>query len=142
MEPFYTLPRCLVPSRRYVRRPPRLFYAWPAPENVMMDYARKRRLVKRMRGEVDVIGTLIRVLHRMIRFDGVADIDRDFLQIKASPIGEDSSGVLLVSLYTNWDLKRRDLPSDEMIEKIRLCLGIDEKPRWYLDGYYWFWDQW
>ncbi|KZT63585.1 hypothetical protein DAEQUDRAFT_733661 [Daedalea quercina L-15889] len=72
MKPFDTLPRCLIPSRRYAWRPPQMFYSWVAPEDTMMDYARKLGIVKRSGPEVQ---TLDIVLRRMIAGERVADIN-------------------------------------------------------------------
>ena len=44
---------------------------------------------------------------------------------------------LFVSLYTNYSVRRA--PSAEAIEKLRVALGEEEGPKWYLDHFYWHW---
>ena len=47
----------------------------------------------------------------------------------------DNGGFL--SLYTNYSF--RHAPSSEAIEKLRVALGEQEGPKWYLDGHDWYW---
>ncbi|KAH9917514.1 uncharacterized protein B0H18DRAFT_1123594 [Fomitopsis serialis] len=141
MKPFDTLPRILIPSSRYAWRPPRLFYAWPAPEKVLLDYAKKNKLARRARRKLSLTATMYEALHAMIRGDGVASINPSYLWINLSPIGMTDGSTILVSVYTNYDLKREDLPSDEMVEKIGQRLGMEGPPKWYLDGYRWCWEE-
>ncbi|KAH9917513.1 uncharacterized protein B0H18DRAFT_1034433 [Fomitopsis serialis] len=134
MKPFDTLPRLLIPSSRYAWRPPRMFYAWPAPQKTMLDFAKKHKLVKRARGGINLHWTLRRALCAMIRTDDLAqDISPDFLYLRGSLVGAKDGITLLVALYSNYDVKRGDILSDETVEKIRERLGVEGRPKWYLD---------
>lgn len=42
-----------------------------------------------------------------------------------------------LSLYTNYSVRRA--PSLEAIEKLRVALGEEEGPKWYLDAFHWYW---
>ncbi|KAH9837850.1 uncharacterized protein C8Q71DRAFT_754841 [Rhodofomes roseus] len=140
MEPFNTLPRILIPSTRYAWKPPCLHYAWLAPEAMLLDYAKKNKLNRRLGRKLNVPGTMRAALLAMIIREGVADISQDYLRIQTSPVGMKEEATLLVAVYTNFDLKRADLPSDHTIEKIRQRLGMEGPPRWYLDSTYWYWE--
>ena len=50
-------------------------------------------------------------------------------------IANENNGFL--SLYTNYSLTRA--PSAEAIEKLRVALGEEEGPKWYLDARFWYW---
>ena len=43
-----------------------------------------------------------------------------------------------ISLYTNYT--RKQAPPAEVIEKLRVVLGEDEGPKWYLDSFRWHWE--
>ncbi|KZT63586.1 hypothetical protein DAEQUDRAFT_815562 [Daedalea quercina L-15889] len=142
-EPFDTLPRGLIPSRRYAWGPPRLLYGWPAPEQLLLSYARKHKIVQRFRRRIVMPGTLNTSVDEIIRTEGVADISCDLLRVSATHMGmKDDNLVYIVAVYSNYDLKRKDLPSEETISTIRERLGINEPPKWYLDVAQWYWQRW
>ncbi|KZT63587.1 hypothetical protein DAEQUDRAFT_733664 [Daedalea quercina L-15889] len=78
----------------------------------------------------------------MICDDGVADISSDLLRVGVTHMGMVDDLVPIVAVYTNYDLKRKDLPEEETILKIQQRLGIDGPPRWYLDVARWYWQRW
>ncbi|EPS94826.1 hypothetical protein FOMPIDRAFT_1054758 [Fomitopsis schrenkii] len=142
LQPLDTLPRILVPSSRYAWRPPRMYYGWVAPQELLLDHAKKHKLLFPSKSREFLPRNLSRALKSMIRLDGVAEIGIDFLTIKRSPVQmKDGRLTIIVSVYTNYDLKRVDLPSDECIEKIGQCLGMEEPPKWYVDCERWFWEK-
>lgn len=91
---------------------------------------------------MDILPALDVAIHGMIRVDGVADIAHDLLRIMVTHMGAVRDLIPILSVYSNYHLKRRDLPSEETMRKITECLGIEEPPRWYLDAANWWWQRW
>ncbi|EPS94828.1 hypothetical protein FOMPIDRAFT_100849 [Fomitopsis schrenkii] len=142
LQPLDKLPRVLVPSGQYAWWAPRMHYGWVAPQEMLLDYAKKHKLLFPSKSRQFLPRTLSRALNGMIRIGGVAEIGIDFLTIKKSPVQmKDGRLTIIVSVYTNYDLKRVDLPSDECIEEIGQCLGMEEPPKWYADCERWHWEE-
>ena len=142
MDPFDTLPRLLIPSRRAPVRPPTLFYAWLAPRADLLDYARAHNLHKRSGRAISDVDCLNRLL-QAVNKKSAHKVPGDLLRIKATAVGgRRDPSTLVVSLYSNYDLNRDDLPSQEAIEALRLALGFEGPPKWFVDSLRWSWEQW
>ncbi|KAH9917512.1 uncharacterized protein B0H18DRAFT_1123592 [Fomitopsis serialis] len=66
----------------------------------------------------------------------------DLLGLQSTLLGSMESSSLIVQVYSNFDLKRRDLPSEDEIELVRQALDLKGPPRWFLDGTDWRWSRW
>jgi len=64
-----------------------VFYAWLAPEKVLLDYAKTKLLRRLQCRRLSPNVTMYEVLHVMICVDGVADIDVIFLRLYTYPLG-------------------------------------------------------
>jgi len=140
-EPFDTLPRVLIASRRLVYKPPVVRYGWLAPRDLLLDYARSHKLTRQYGRELSEFDAMERALTVISKKCG-ASIPDTLLELRSTLLGGMECRTLVISLYTNYDLKRRDLPSDDAIELIRKALGLEGSPRWFLDGMDWRWSYW
>ena len=55
-------------------------------------------------------------------------------------IGNQDAFDLVLMIFTNFNLKRRDLPSVDAIECLWQALGIEETPGWFLEESQWDWN--
>ncbi|EPS94849.1 hypothetical protein FOMPIDRAFT_1062995 [Fomitopsis schrenkii] len=142
IDPFDTLPRLLIPNRRVRVRPPTLFYGWLAPREALFDYARANKLHKRHGRETLDLECIDRVLQSVNKKSG-AKVPGDLLKIKTTAVGgRRDPSTLVVSLYSNYDLNRRNLPAEEAIETLREALGFEGPPKWFVDSLRWCWERW
>ncbi|TFY59180.1 hypothetical protein EVJ58_g5946 [Rhodofomes roseus] len=78
----------------------------------------------------------------MMLESGVANLPHDMLRPRITPVGADDQQRVVVAVYSNYDFTRKELPSQETMEKLGQCLGVEGPPRWYLDGLNWYWRLW
>jgi len=135
-EPFDTLPRVLIASRRLAYKPPVMRYAWLAPRDLILEYARTHKLTRQYGRALSEFETMNRAVAAINKKCG-ALIPDTLLKLRSTLLGGMEHTTLVISLYTNFDLKRRDLPSGDAIELIRQALDLKEPPKWFLDGLDW-----
>lgn len=66
----------------------------------------------------------------------------DMLGLYLTVIGNQEKSDLVFTVYSNFDLKRLDLPSEEAVEIVRKALGVEESPAWFLPESSWDWEAW
>ncbi|KZT63582.1 hypothetical protein DAEQUDRAFT_733658 [Daedalea quercina L-15889] len=141
-EPFDTLPRLLIPTRAFPYKPPVLGYGWRAPRAALFEYARQRKLHQRRSGEVDELASIMHAFPTFVR-EHWPSLHEHYIKLEWSSIGPADTNHVLVIVYTNFDLKRVDLPSSEEIESIGNVLGVEDRPGWFLiDEQCWGWRLW
>ncbi|KAH9841097.1 uncharacterized protein C8Q71DRAFT_439010 [Rhodofomes roseus] len=140
-EPFLTLPRPLVPTRRIACKPPLMHYGWRVPRDLLLDYARQHRLTRKWGRVLEECEYMERAMIDINKKSG-AGIPSDLLKLQPTSLGSPEDFSLVVTLYSNYQLKRRDLPSEEQFNVLRQGLGIEGPPRWYLDDEDWVWSRW
>ena len=141
-KPFPTLPRLLIPSHRVAYKPPLLYYGWRAPRDALLAYAKRSKVRSNLRRRK--LSELERMINGMIAVNeelGHA-IPMDMLGIHLTVIGNQEAFDLVLTMFSNFDLKRRDLPSEDAVERIRKALGIVEAPGWFLAESQWDWEPW
>ncbi|KAH9917506.1 uncharacterized protein B0H18DRAFT_1034413 [Fomitopsis serialis] len=141
LEPFDTLPRLLIPTSSVPYRPPTMCYGWRAPRATLFQFARDHKLLDRSGGKVSEISSIIRSFPAF-KEEHWPSIHKDFVQLEWTMLGPRDDTRLLVAVYTNFDLKREDLPDEDDVESVRAALGVEGPPRWHLAGDYWGWRHW
>lgn len=68
----------------------------------------------------------------------------ELLRIKATAVGRRRDpSTLVVSLYCNYNLNRRDLPvKGEVIKTLWDALGLEGHLKWFVDSITWSWERW
>ncbi|KAH9933799.1 uncharacterized protein B0H18DRAFT_982092 [Fomitopsis serialis] len=140
-EPFLTLPRLLVPSRRVKYKPPLMHYGWRVSRYLLLDYARANRLTRRWGRDLTNYECMDRALATINKKCG-ASMSDVILQVQTTLLDGIQPRTFVVSLYTNYELKRIDLPSQDGIERLQRASNFEEPPRWFLDGLEWRWSRW
>ncbi|OBZ69299.1 hypothetical protein A0H81_10926 [Grifola frondosa] len=160
-RPLDRLPYGLVPSKKQKLNPPMLHYGWPVRIDFLMEYAQQHGLevihpddfaddpdvfedeadrleYEAERGDsIDMLATMQTALEHIagrhgLQFPGGA------LQVISSVL-KAYEDMMIVSLYTNFTLY--NVPPEDVIETLGLALGVDERPKWYLDVARWHWEE-
>ena len=141
-EPFPTLPRLLIPSRRVPVKPPVMHYGWRAPRDFLLAYAQAHKIRRKW-------GRTLSEYERMSF--ALAAIDTEcnngvpsyYLRLQLTCIGNvESQQMLIISIYTNYDLQQDHITSEDAIERLRKSLELPEPPAWFLDHEKWEWGWW
>ncbi|KZT63584.1 hypothetical protein DAEQUDRAFT_733660 [Daedalea quercina L-15889] len=142
-EPFDVLPRTLIPTRRITFKPPIMHYGWMAPQDFLLDYARSHKLTRQWGRKLIDAECIIRAVETIgKKCRGKVD-DDGLVSLQITLIGPDREREkAVISIYTNFDLNRRNLPSEDTIERLRQAFGLEEPPKWYLDRFSWRWSYW
>ncbi|EPS94856.1 hypothetical protein FOMPIDRAFT_162696 [Fomitopsis schrenkii] len=141
-EPFEKLPRALIPTRRIAHQPPILHYGWLAPRRALVEYARSNKLSRQYGRDLDDVNCIMRAL-KALNKKSKAKIPDDLLHLSDTVTGGwKEETTLFISLYSNFDLKRKDLPSQDAIERLQSALGVEGPPKWFLDGAEFRWCPW
>ncbi|TFY59179.1 hypothetical protein EVJ58_g5945 [Rhodofomes roseus] len=100
-----------------------------------------RNAPRRKAPTMDRIGSM-RCALRALAIEAGAHIPTRLLKIS---LGIQRMGVretsLIISFYSNYDLKAGDLPTTEDIEKLRVAVGSQHPPGWYLDRSDYRWER-
>ncbi|KAH9841094.1 uncharacterized protein C8Q71DRAFT_721503 [Rhodofomes roseus] len=100
-----------------------------------------RNAPRRKAPTIDRIGSM-RCALRALAIEAGAHIHTRLLKIS---LGIQRMGVretsLIISFYSNYDLKAGDLPTTEDIEKLRVAVGSQHPPGWYLDRSNYRWER-
>ncbi|KAH9841096.1 uncharacterized protein C8Q71DRAFT_905063 [Rhodofomes roseus] len=140
-EPFLTLPRLLVPSRRVKYKPPVMRYGWRVSQDFLLDYARTKRLTRKWGRDLTEYERMDRALATINKKCG-ASMSDVILQVQTTLLDGMGCRTFVISMYTNYQLKRTDLPSQDGIERLQRAFGFEEPPSWFLDGLEWQWSRW
>lgn len=150
------LPRVLVPRPRGEARPPKMHYGWPVNKSLLMAYAEEhdllwgpnvgdppsnedewRKIIDDPKPvEIDTVVSMQNAL-KAIALKISSSSSRT---VRLSSAMNCEHGILVMSLYTNFDLNK--VPSDAFIETLREALGQTAKPLWFLDGMEITWQPW
>ncbi|KAH9915632.1 hypothetical protein B0H21DRAFT_828142 [Amylocystis lapponica] len=147
-----TLPRALIPSRKRKYKPPLMLYGWPVNFDCLLRIAGARDQLY-FENIVDLVGDL----------DGPAEdiqevisqeLDRSLtVECLVRALGKELSpcppkglklwiainhpNLVIISIYSNYDLVKPT--SDKFVEQLRVALGEEERPRWYLNDELCYW---
>ena len=119
-----------------------MYYGWRAPRDALFDYAKRFKVRTNLRRRK--LTEVERMINGMIAVNEQLDnvIPMDMLGIHLTVIGNQEAFDLVLTMFSNFDLKRRDLPSEGAVECIRTALGIEEAPGWFLAESQWDWELW
>ena len=54
----------------------------------------------------------------------------------------ESQQMLIISIYTNYELRLDNVTSEDAVERLRKALELTEPPSWFLDNEKWEWGWW
>ena len=141
-EPFPTLPRLLIPSRRVPVKPPVMHYGWRVPRDFLLAYALAHKIKRKW-------GRALSEYERMSFALGAIDAECNagtpsyHLGLQLTCIGNlQSDQMLIISIYTNYELRLDNLTPEDAIERLRKGLELTEPPAWFLDNEKWAWGWW
>ncbi|TFY59177.1 hypothetical protein EVJ58_g5943 [Rhodofomes roseus] len=141
IEPFDTLPRLLIPSRRVNYKPPLMHYGWRVSRDFLLEYARTNKLTRQWGRELtdyECMDRALATINKRCR----ASMSDTILQVQTTPMDGAQGRTFVISMFTNYHLKRTDLPSQDGIERLQRVFGFKEPPKWLLDGVEWRWSRW
>lgn len=119
-----------------------MYYGWRAPRDALLAYDKKFKIRGNLRRRK--LTEFERLLHGMVAVN--EDVGRiipgDMIGIHLTVVGNQEALDLVFTVYTNFDLKRLDLPSEDAVDTIRKALGIEEAPGWFLSESQWDWEPW
>ena len=72
-----------------------------------------------------------------------AGVTNYYLRLQLTCIGNvESQQMLIISIYTNYELRENNITSEDATERLRKALELTEPPAWFLDNEKWKWGWW